>query len=159
MIESYKRLKLALEKEIDRIAKQGPKSIPEVDFSVIESHGGLSEDLQRVVAQTGCLIIRGVVSEEQATKWESDLRSYTKRHPKIAGFPKHDPQNFSLFWTPPQVQIRSHPRVMTAMDAVSKLWHLSSDDGLFDMSSQVIYADRFRIRHPSEGQCVPVLTD
>ncbi|CAG9940214.1 unnamed protein product [Clonostachys rosea f. rosea IK726] len=150
LIDSYHRLTKALELEADRIAKLGPKSIPEIDFATIESNGGVLPDgLASLVQQTGCVILRNVVPEEQASKWEADLRSYTKRHPKIAGFPKHDPQNFSLFWTPAQVQIRSHPRVMKAMHAVSKLWHLSDDGILFDMSSQVLYADRFRIRHPS----------
>lgn len=141
-----------MRKEADRIAKQGPRAIPEIDFATVESNNGsLPEGLADLVRQTGCVIIRNVVSEEQATKWESDLRDYTKRHPKVAGFPKDDPQNFSLFWTPPQVQIRSHPRVLKAMGAVSQLWHLSNDEAPFDMSSQVIYADRFRIRHPSLG--------
>lgn len=150
VVESYQRLIKALAVEAERIEKQGPSSIPEVDFSTVEANNGhLPEGLAEQVRHTGCVIIRGVVPEEQATKWESDLRDYTKRHPKIAGFPKHDPQNFSLFWTPSQVQIRSHPQVLKAMHSVSKLWHLSRDDGLFDMSSQVVYADRFRIRHPS----------
>lgn len=118
----------------------------------MQSHGGrFPENFVETVKQTGCVIIRGVVSEEQASSWESELRSYTKKHPNIAGFPKHDPQNFSLFWTRPQVQIRSHPNVMKAMHAVSQLWSLSRDDDLFDLSSQVVYADRFRIRHPSKG--------
>ncbi|KAH8896851.1 DUF1479-domain-containing protein [Thozetella sp. PMI_491] len=150
VIESYHRLTKALEVEAERIAKEGPKSIPEIDFSTVESNGGhFPKGLVEQVRQTGCVIIRGVVSEEQAVQWENDLRSYTKRHPKIAGFPKHDPQNFSLFWTPSQVQIRSHPRVLKAMHAVSKLWHLTSDETPFDMATQVAYADRFRIRHPS----------
>jgi hypothetical protein len=153
LIDSYHRLVKLLEKEADRIGELGPKAIPEVDFSLIESNDGyLPEGLADTVRQTGCLIIRGVVPEEQATKWESDLKAYTKKHPKIAGFPKHDPQNFSLFWTKPQVEIRSHPRVLKAMHSVSQLWHLSHDNGMFDMSSQVVYADRFRIRHPSLGK-------
>ena len=152
VIESYQRVKQALEIDADRISKQGPQAIPEVDFSVVEAHGGLPESLKDLVRQTGCLIIRGVVSEQQATTWENDLRSYARRHPKVSGFPQLNPQTFSLFWTPAQVQIRSHQRVLKAMNAVSQLWHLSDDDALFDNSSQVIYADRFRIRQPSKGQ-------
>lgn len=152
VIESYHRLTKALEKEADLIAQRGPRSISEIKFSDLQSHGGrFPENFVETVKQTGCVIIRGVVSEEQASSWESELRSYTKKHPNIAGFPKHDPQNFSLFWTRPQVQIRSHPNVMKAMHAVSQLWSLSRDDDLFDLSSQVVYADRFRIRHPSKG--------
>lgn len=39
--------------------------------------------------------------------------------------------------------------MLKAMAAVSKLWNLSDDTIPFDMTSQSIYADRFRIRHPS----------
>jgi hypothetical protein len=152
LIDSYHRLTKALETEANRISKLGPKSIPEIDFSTVESNGGkLPDGLADVARRTGCLIIRGVVPEEQASAWEKELKDYTKNHPKVAGFPVHDPQSFSLFWTRPQVQIRSHPKVLKAMNAVSQLWHLSSDDSLFDMESQVVYPDRFRIRHPSLG--------
>jgi hypothetical protein len=152
VIESYDRLTSALEVEAERISKQGPKAIPDVDFATIEENGGqLPEGLVETIRQAGCVIIRNVVSEQQATAWEQELKSYVKRHPGIGGFPTHDPQTFSLFWTPPQMQIRSHPKVLQAMDAVSQLWHLTRDDTLFDMSSQVVYADRFRIRHPSKG--------
>lgn len=152
VIESYHRLTKALASEADRIAQQGPKAVPEISFEEVRNNGGaLPEGLEKLVRQTGCVIIRGVVPEEQASQWEADLRSYTKRHPKVAGFPKHDPQNFSLFWTPAQVQIRSHPNVLKTMAAVSKLWHLSDENIPFDMSSQAIYADRFRIRHPTLG--------
>ncbi|KAF4990006.1 hypothetical protein FDECE_14521 [Fusarium decemcellulare] len=153
LVESYHRLTKALAEEADRISKFGPKAIPEINFSDIEANNGhLPGGLVDTVQRTGCVIIRGVVPEEEASGWEAELRTYTKKHPKIAGFPKHDPQNFSLFWTRPQVQIRSHPRVLKAMHSVSQLWHVSRDDALFDMASQVVYADRFRIRHPSKDQ-------
>lgn len=140
----------ALKVEAERIGELGPKAIPEINFRDIEANDGkLPDGLVNTVRQSGCVIIRGVVPEEEASKWEDELRAYTKKHPKIAGFPKNDPQNFSLFWTKPQMEIRSHPGVMRAMSFVSQLWHLSRDDSLFDMSSQVVYADRFRIRHPS----------
>ncbi|KPI34620.1 uncharacterized protein AB675_4941 [Cyphellophora attinorum] len=148
--ESYARLKDALERESSRIAGLGPKAIPEVDFSIIESNGGqLPPSLVSVVHDTGCVIIRDVVSEAQATAWEAELKAYTKNHPKAYGFPKTNPTTYSLYWTRPQVQIRSHPRVMKAMNAVSRLWHVEDEAGcLFDLDSQVVYADRFRIRRP-----------
>ena len=154
VIESYERLTKAMEKEMDRISKIGPRAIPEVDFTEIQSNGGrLPSGLADVVREAGCIIVRGVVSEEQASNWERDLKAYTKKHPRVSGFPPHNPQTFGLFWTPAQVQIRSHPSVLQAMDAVSQLWHLTRDDGLFDMASQVIYADRYRVRRPSKGEC------
>lgn len=138
---------------MSRIAEQGPKAIPEVEFSEVQRNGGrIPEGLEETVRRTGCVILRGVVSVEEASNWEKSLKSYTKKHPNVAGYPIHDPQNFSLFWTPAQVQIRSHPRVLEAMDAVSQLWHVSDDEKLFDFSTQVVYADRFRIRHPTKGE-------
>ena len=152
-VESYQRIIKALAVEAERIGKLGPKSIPEINFSDIEDNkGNLPDGLTDTVRQAGCVIIRGVIPEKQASDWEEELRSYTKKHPKVAGFPKHDPQNFSLFWTRPQVQIRSHPQVLKAMHAMSKLWHVSREDTPFDMASQVAYADRFRIRHPSPSK-------
>jgi hypothetical protein len=152
LIESYQRLKVALEKEANRIESVGSRAIPEIDFSDIEANNGrLPDGLVDIVRQTGCLIIRGVVPEEQAVKWEKELKQYTQKHTGVSGFPKEDPQSFSLFWTKPQVEIRSHPRVLSAMQTMSEMWHLSRDDALFDMKSQVAYADRFRIRHPSLG--------
>lgn len=153
LIESYHRLTKALQTEADRIERLGPRAIPEIEFSEIEKNDGrLPEGLVELVRQTGCVILRGVVPEEKAMKWEKELKEYTKNHPKVAGYPKNDPQSFSLFWTKPQVEIRSHPTILKAMKTMSEIWHLSRDDALFDMSSQVAYADRFRIRHPSVGK-------
>lgn len=153
VIESYGRLKQLLSVSADRIAQHGAAMVPEIPFADIAANNGkLPEGFASRARETGCLIIRGVVPEEQATAWEKELKDYTQRHPKVAGFPKHDPQNFSLFWTKPQVEIRSHESVLKAMHAVSQLWHLSDEETMFDVSSQVAYADRFRIRHPSKSE-------
>jgi len=103
-----------------------------------------------LVRDRGCVILRNVVSEEQASAWEADLKNYTRRHRTVGGFPEEDPQNWSLWWTRAQVQIRSHERVMQAMNCVSRLWHVSDDSLPIDLASQVVYPDRFRIRHPSK---------
>ncbi|TQB69294.1 hypothetical protein MPDQ_002091 [Monascus purpureus] len=151
--ESYARLKKVLATEANRIANLGPSSIPEIDFAdIVENGGVLPDGAADRVRDAGCVVIRNVVPQETASKWEADLKAYVRSHPKVAGFPAHDPQNFSLFWTPAQVQIRSHERVLKAMRAVSQLWRLSSDEAVFDLGSQVCYADRFRIRHPSRDQ-------
>lgn len=112
--------------------------------------GSLPTGFVDLVHDRGCLILRNVVSEEQATTWEAELKDYTRRHRTSGGYPAEDPQNWNLWWTPAQVQIRSHERVMKAMDSVSKLWHVSDDSLPIDLASQVVYPDRFRIRHPSK---------
>ncbi|KAF1977870.1 DUF1479-domain-containing protein [Bimuria novae-zelandiae CBS 107.79] len=56
----------------------------------------------------------------------------------------------SLYWTPPQVQIRSHPKIMEAMNCISQLWTVNNPTVPIDLASQVVYPDRFRIRLPSK---------
>jgi hypothetical protein len=97
------------------------------------------------------VILRNVVSEEQATRWEAELKKYTQAHSGVGGFPSDNPQIWSLWWTRPQVEIRSHERVLEATNAVSKLWHTSDPSAPIDLTTQVAYADRFRIRYPCKG--------
>lgn len=152
VIESYHRLTGLLQAEAERISRVGPASIPEVPFTAIEKNDGkLPADIEAAVQETGCLIVRGVVDEQQARKWEAELKAYVKAHPGVGGYPTHDPQNFSLFWTKPQIEIRSHANVLKAMKALSHLWHVTDPTIPFDLDTQVSYADRFRIRHPSKS--------
>lgn len=113
--------------------------------------GNLPPGLIDLVRDRGCVILRNVVPEEQASAWEDELKDYTQRHRSIGGFPVENPQTWNLFWTRPQVQMRSHPRVLKAADAISKLWHVTDPRMAVDLGSQVAYPDRFRIRHPSKG--------
>lgn len=119
--------------------------------------GNIPTALMDLIKDRGCVIIRNVVSEEQATRWEAELRNYTKAHSGVGGFPKENPQNWSLWWTKPQVEIRSHERVLEAMKAVSQLWHVSDPSAPIDLTTQVTYPDRFRIRYPSKGNDTPLL--
>ncbi|KAL3456869.1 hypothetical protein BJX64DRAFT_293717 [Aspergillus heterothallicus] len=151
VIESYHRLLKVLEKEVEFIEKNGPFMIPEIDFNDVRKNGGeLPSYFADLVRERGCVILRSVVNEEQAVSWETQLKDYTRCHRGVGGFPRDNPQNWSLWWTPPQVQIRSHPQVLEAMQCVSKLWRVDDPSLPIDLSSQVTYADRFRIRHPSK---------
>lgn len=107
--------------------------------------GALPPDFAALVKERGCVILRNVVSQEQATKWEQELIDYTDKHRQSC-----TPKFWSLYWTPPQVQIRSHPRVMEAMNCISQLWSVTDTSIPIDLSSQVVYPDRFRIRLPSK---------
>jgi hypothetical protein len=111
--------------------------------------GLLPEEFANIVRDRGCVILRNVVSEEQAKCWEASLKDYTCRHPAVGGHPQSSPAPWNLFWTPAQVQMRSHPAVMAAMVSVSRLWH-AHPLFLIDFDSQVVYPDRIRIRYPSD---------
>jgi hypothetical protein len=112
--------------------------------------GAMPEGLVDIVRDRGCVIFRNVVPRTQAEAWESELKDYTKRHKAVGGFPAENPQSWSLWWTRPQVQIRSHPRVLAAMAAISKLWRVSDPNTAVDLATQVSYPDRFRIRYPTK---------
>ncbi|KAH8648690.1 hypothetical protein BX600DRAFT_503050 [Xylariales sp. PMI_506] len=158
VIESYKRLVTVLEAEVARIEKYGSSLIPEINFSDVHENGGLHNEpggifpdsFAELVRERGCVILRNVVSEEQATLWEASLKDYVERHPGVGGFPRERPAGWNIFWTPAQVQMRSHPAVLEAMRCVSRLWHTTNPATLIDLDSQVVYPDRIRIRYPSD---------
>ncbi|KLP19070.1 DUF1479 domain protein [Fusarium fujikuroi] len=150
VIESYERLVKILRKEVDHIDKHGAALVPEIDFDDVRKNGGkLPDDFTKLVHERGCVILRNVVSEEQAVSWETSLKDYTKRHPGVGGHPHHKPAAWNVFWTKAQMEMRTHPRVLEAMRCVSRLWHVSDPTIPIDLDSQVIYPDRIRIRYPS----------
>ncbi|OQE14703.1 hypothetical protein PENSTE_c033G03678 [Penicillium steckii] len=150
VIESYGNLLEVLESELSLIEKFGPSLVPEIDFNEVRENGGLLPGVfADTVRERGCVILRNVVSEEQAVAWEASLRGYVQRHPGVGGHPEHKPAAWNVFWTPAQVQIRSHPAVIDAMRAVSRLWHVSDPSTPIDFDTQVVYPDRIRIRYPS----------
>ncbi|CAK7201233.1 hypothetical protein SEUCBS139899_003936 [Sporothrix eucalyptigena] len=156
--ESYGRLCRVLASDAEFIRKTGPAMVPEIDFNSLfdetSSQGPveLPPAFADLVRERGCVVLRNVVPEAQATAWEAELIEYTRTHPNVGGFPVEDPQNWSLWWTRPQVQIRSHPRVLAAMACVSRLWHVADPSLPVDLGAQVMYPDRFRIRHPSPNE-------
>ncbi|KAF5630032.1 DUF1479 domain protein [Fusarium sp. NRRL 52700] len=151
VIESYERLVKILRKEVDHIDKHGAALVPEIDFDDVRKNGGkLPDDFTKLVHERGCLILRNVVSEEQAVSWETSLKDYTTRHPGVGGHPHHKPAAWNVFWTKAQMEMRTHPRVLEAMKCVSRLWHVSDPTIPIDLDSQVIYPDRIRIRYPSD---------
>ncbi|KAF5700532.1 DUF1479 domain-containing protein [Fusarium mundagurra] len=150
MIESYERLVKFLRKEVDHIDKHGAALVPEIDFDDVWKNGGkLPDDFTKLVHERGCLILRNIISEEQAVSWETSLKDYTKRHPGVGGHPHHKPAAWNVFWAKAQMEMRTNPRVLEAMKCVSRLWHVSDPTIPIDLDSHVIYPDRIRIRYPS----------
>ncbi|ETS81535.1 hypothetical protein PFICI_06537 [Pestalotiopsis fici W106-1] len=151
VIQSYQSLVKVLETETARIKEHGSALIPEIEFDVVRKNGGsLPLDFAELVRDRGCVILRGVVSQQQASTWEAQLKDYVRRHPGVGGFPQHRPAGWNIFWTRPQVEMRSHPSVIAAMKCVSRLWHVSDPSTPIDLDSQVVYPDRIRIRYPSQ---------
>ena len=72
-----------LETLTDEISEKGTSIIPEVSY---EEMLDLSEEKKAELQKRGCFVIRGVVSEEQATKWYKDVKKYYEDNkPKVTG--------------------------------------------------------------------------
>ncbi|RMZ87363.1 hypothetical protein DV736_g5415, partial [Chaetothyriales sp. CBS 134916] len=150
VIESYGRLLDVLASEIKLIQESGPSMVPEIDFNDVRKNGGvLPPDFANLVRDRGCVILRSVVLEEQAVAWGAKLKDYVHRHPGVGGIPFNKPAGWNIYWTEPQVQIRSHPAVLDAMNSVSRLFHVSDPSLPIDLDTQFVYPDRIRIRPPS----------
>lgn len=150
--QSYQRLVKTLQSEADLIAKNGSSMVPDIDFQEVKNNGGnLPTAFADLVRERGCLVLRNVVPEAEAEKWHQDLKAYTTKHAAVGGYPLDDPQLWTLYWTPAQVNIRSHPGVLEAMTCVSKLWHVEDPSLPIDLTTQIAYPDRFRIRYPTKS--------
>ncbi len=93
-------------------------------------------------------------------EWKTNLTEYVRDHPAVAGnpIPQQDPQWWKVYWTKPQLQARSHPSIIACQTAMSKLFSCSEDVEV-DLSSQAMYADRFRVRYPGDSRTLPAHLD
>jgi hypothetical protein len=66
-----------LESLTKEIAEKGTTIIPEVGYDELFNK---SEDEKREFRKRGCFVVRGVISEEQATKYFEDLKEFIKNN-------------------------------------------------------------------------------
>ncbi|KAK6581331.1 hypothetical protein PZA11_006022 [Diplocarpon coronariae] len=158
--DSWNRLLIALKDRAAEIEIAGPDYVPTVDFASIGSDGRFPQGVADLIKSRGCCVVRGVVGREQALEWKSQLIDYVTRHPAVAGnpLPPRDPQWWKVYWTKPQLQARSHPSVIACQTAMSNLFSCGQDIEI-DLSSQALYADRFRVRHPGDSRTLPAHLD
>ncbi|KAG7913632.1 uncharacterized protein OGAPODRAFT_16706 [Ogataea polymorpha] len=156
---SWGRLLKALDRKADEISRAGSSYIPEVNWGDIEN-GGFTEEMTSLIHARGCLIIRDVIDDEQCNQWREDTKKYIESHPGITGTPRTGvTSNWFIHWSKAQVEARSHPRMVQLMKAVGKLYKNNDPDALLDMDSQVVYADRLRIRYPGRDSTLPLHLD
>lgn len=79
---------------------------------------------------------------------------YCARHPDIKGSPPEAPQIWKAYWTPAQVEARSHASMIACQRAMSRLYS-AGDEVDVDLDSQAMYADRFRIRPAGVDNVLP----
>ncbi|RUS22509.1 hypothetical protein BC937DRAFT_88667, partial [Endogone sp. FLAS-F59071] len=151
LASAWNRLIAQFENEILEIEREGPNIVPQIDFAAVQKNGGrFPEDMAAQVRKRGCVVIRGVVTEEQALAWKQDTNNYIASHrDKIIGFPATDPQAWEVYWSPPQLAARSHSHLDVATGALNALWHADPNTAV-DLTKNLTYCDRLRIRKPGD---------
>ncbi|KAG7737291.1 hypothetical protein KL923_003680 [Ogataea haglerorum] len=158
---SWKRLLEGLAEKTQEIERAGSSYIPEVSWSDIESNGyTIPKEPASLFNERGCLIIRDLIEDDMCTQWREETKQYIKHHPGITGSPHSGvASNWYIHWSKAQVEARSHPRMIQLMKAVGALYRNNNPDALLDMDSQVVYADRLRIRYPGRDVTLPLHLD
>ncbi|KAH7417572.1 hypothetical protein BKA64DRAFT_658222 [Cadophora sp. MPI-SDFR-AT-0126] len=134
-----------LETLTDEISEKGTSIIPEVTYEELLE---LGEDKKAELQKRGCFVVRGVVSEELATKWYKDVKKYYEDNkPKVTGWPVATPFVLSLYWSPTQLSARSHPHQLRIQRELNSWWH-DSPTSPTTSPDPLSYADAVRIRPP-----------
>lgn len=147
---SWKRLLTRMETELLEISDTGPNYIPEIEWEELKYLSHLPTEKEALLKARGCIIVRGVVPEEKALDWKSQLISYVAAHPELGGNPRSNPTNWWSHWSKAQTEARSHPNVIEMYKILGGLWKVQDQNLPIDMSTSIVYADRFRIRYPGK---------
>ncbi|KAM0276061.1 hypothetical protein ACHAQH_007147 [Verticillium albo-atrum] len=145
---SWRRLLVALAKEIDEVQRRGAELIPTIHFNDINDPVRVDAFAHRL-KRYGVAVIRGVVPEQEAKEWVQETREYLDTNREFKPPALHDPTCIDLFWTPVQVRARSHPNTLRAQRFAMSFWE--STDDLHITRCPVSYADRLRIHNDKLG--------
>jgi hypothetical protein len=101
---SWKRLLKALEREVRKIEELGSSIIPSIQYD--ELHDKFPE-FQTDLKERGAGVIRGVVPQEEARAYKTDLEKYIKANPSTKG--NFRQQTFKLMLMTNSKPQHSHP--------------------------------------------------
>ncbi|KAG1853904.1 hypothetical protein DFJ58DRAFT_728031 [Suillus subalutaceus] len=153
LTESWNDLLQELDERTTEIADEGPNVVyPSSPFSITWTRWSLSSSM--IFDARASIIIHGVVEEGEAASWKTALEDVIKANPHVEGRPwviQNKTSNSSSFtWTRAQVQARAHPNVLKVSTWLNNLYRAKTGKKMEGVNLDVplVYADRFRIRHP-----------
>lgn len=82
VIASWKRLLSKLKVENEIVAREGPNAVPSVNFESLDSDLAV---LGSHIKERGVAVIRGVVPEDEARGYKSEIEDYVKLNPSTRG--------------------------------------------------------------------------
>lgn len=151
IVDSWMRLLRHLETESIPLVKElSSNSVPEVNFeAIVQNNGYLPAEARELLRERGTIIVRGLVSEQQALDWKQSVRDYVSANPSTKGFPANDMQVYELYWSKAQLEARAHKNMVLAQTALNRVWDKELHDQVV-LSEQVAYCDRLRMRTVSQ---------
>ena len=160
--ERFAVLDRALRQEIEEVMAAhaaGESVVPEVTWPAIAADK-VAPDLPARIRRHGCVIVRGVFPRSQATDWDAEIADYLRRNDAdgrtragigdaryAARWKGGQPQIYSVYWSPPQVQARQSASLAGVRAWLNTLWRWQ---GHFDPVQDLAYADRIRRRAPGD---------
>ena len=126
--------------------------IPSIEFADVAA-GTVPQSKLDALRHRGTAVIRNVLPREQALDLKRQARDYiAANQSRIRAFPADSPAVYELYWTPSQVQARSHPNMLKAQSFLASFWHSSDLSSEISTTYPLSYADRFRIRQPGDAK-------
>ena len=126
--------------------------IPSVEFRDVAS-GTVPQSKMDAIRHRGTAVIRNVLPREQALDLKQQAKEYIDANKsKVRAFPADSPAVYELYWTPSQVQARSHPNMLKAQSFLASFWRSSDPSSEISTTYPLAYADRFRIRQPGDAK-------
>lgn len=140
----------ALDVILAPIAEQGPASVPVFQFEDVV--GPQNQDILERMKAAGCFVIRGVIPREEANERFEEAKGFLRQNPDIPAWPVESPAIFSVFSSPVQLKLRTHPNQLKIQTLINSLFGDSncSPDELKAQSEPILYPDAFRIRQPGQ---------
>lgn len=82
VVASWGRLLEQLKIENEIVAREGPNAVPSIEFKDLDSNIAV---LRSELKKRGVAVIRGVVPEDEARRYKTDLEEYVKKNPHTRG--------------------------------------------------------------------------
>ncbi|KAF3180646.1 hypothetical protein TWF106_006390 [Orbilia oligospora] len=141
---SWNRLIESLKDGVEMAKVMREKMIPSVTFADLTS-GKLNSKTVDTIKNRGTVVVRGVFSRSEALELKAQTRAYINANLNSTRHFKG--QVFEIYWSPSQIKARGDPRMLSAQQALQRLW-----SGLAEQQTNtpMSYADRLRMRTPGD---------
>ena len=145
--QSWLKVCKSLESVTERLARLRSDAVPILHMEELQGQG-FSEEQRKQLKSSGCCIVRGVLTDDEAGSLFQDIKEFTGQNKgKIPGWPAESVAIFNLYNSPTQIAIRTHPNHMKLQRLLNSLYH---DETGETSPEPLSYTDAVRIRPPGQ---------